>query len=477
MIDSKTQILQLLKEVEFLKHKNESLERKLKLVLDISNELKIENKKIKEKNIKLEKENIALKLELEKFKVKPNEPSGSKPDYLKSNFFKSKKPGRKPGFKGKSRKNPRKIHKVVNYKPVKCKHCKSDDLIISKTRNKVITDIEFNIVNTKEILHDVTCKCCGKITKALSVNGDSKSPFGKGIQTLFAYLRSIGGMTIRPIENLFTNFFGIKVTDTTVSNNEIRLSKLGKTKYNSYLDIVKESQHSNKDETTYRVGGVTHWIWVYDNQNTVFYRLSKTRGKKTLIDDFGKKYNSISINDCYPAYNLFSKQQICFAHLLREAKFHAKKENKTKNEVVFYNKLKQIYYEAKVFVEKKPPDLERNKKYRFFQDELVKLMLSLKKRTDFLRRMFNRLNKYLESVFLFVKIKDLPSTNNLAERDLRSFVIHRKASFGSQSFNGAEAKVIFKTIFENNKRKGYLFSDALNFLFENYKEDLLLTEI
>jgi len=469
MDDLKAQNLQFSKEIDFLKHKNEKLERDLKLVFEILNELKIENKKLR-------KENAELKSELEKYKVKPNEPSGSIPDYLKPNLKKYKKPGRKSGFKGQSRKNPEKIHKIVNYKPSKCKHCKSEDLIVCKTRNKIITDIEFNIVNTKEILHDVKCKCCGKKTKALSLNGDSKSPFGKGIQTLFAYLRSIGGMTIRPIENLFTNFFGMKVTDTTVSNNEIRLSKLGESKYDSYLDIIKESQYSNKDETSYRIGGITHWIWVYDDESTVFYRLSKTRGKKTLIDDFGEKTNSISINDCYAAYNLFSKQQICLAHIIRELKFHAEKETKTRNEVQFYNKFKKIYYEAKIFIEKAPTNIERESKYKYFQDKLVELMLSLKKRSDFLRRMFKRLDKYLEAVFLFVKIKGLPATNNLAERDLRPFVIHRKASFGSQSFNGGEAKVIFKTIFENNKRKGYLFSDALNFLFENYKEDLLLSE-
>jgi hypothetical protein len=51
-----------------------------------------------------------------------------------------------------------------------------------------------------------------------------------------------------------------------------------------------------------------------------------------LIADFGENPKQILINDCYAGYNIFKLQQICWAHILREYKFHAKKEDRTKYE-------------------------------------------------------------------------------------------------------------------------------------------------
>ena len=46
--------------------------------------------------------------------------------------------------------------------------------------------------------------------KAISKNGDSQSPFGKNIISLLLYLRSKGGLSVRTIKTLFSNYYGIK---------------------------------------------------------------------------------------------------------------------------------------------------------------------------------------------------------------------------------------------------------------------------
>jgi transposase len=66
-------------------------------------------------------------------------------------------------------------------------------------------------------------------------------------------------------------------------------------------------------------------------------------------------------------------------------------------------------------------------------------MLSLKIRSDFLKRICKRLNDRLSHCFLFVEVRYLPPTNNQTERDLRPMVIYRKVSFGSKSDAGAQA--------------------------------------
>jgi regulator of replication initiation timing len=463
-----------------LEFKIQELERKINYLFKINNnlikenkQLIKENKQLKLKNKQLKEKIKTLENKIERYKVKPNDPPGSKPDYLKPKKEPKTKPGRKPGFKGKSRLNPTNIDYIKEIKPKFCKFCNSNNLKTIKIRKKYISDVEFRVVNIEEQLHNVICNCCGKKTKALSNNGELQSPFGQNILSLIAYLRNISGISLGNLKNLFNDYFKLDICKASISNNEILLSKLSKLKYISYLDEIKKSSFSHKDETSYRIAGNTSWIWVYDNLKYVFYRLSKTRGKKTLIEDFGENPKSISINDCYSSYNLFEKQQICWAHLLRELKHHSEKENKTNEEIFVYKKFKEIYIEAKEFVSKGPPDNLRLNFSEELKEKVINLMISIKNRTDFLIRFFKRIEKYINSLFLFVKYKDISSTNNQAERDLRPFVIFRKASFGSYSFNGGLSRVIFKTLFENSKRKGIPLHKTLKFIFENYKKDII----
>jgi transposase len=467
----KTRISKLEIENQFLKLENLELKRNLAKVLRINEELRKDNLHLKKQVKTLTKRVKYLEKELERHRVKPNQPSGSKPDYEKENSQSTSKPGQKAGHKGVSRLSPTNINKEIEYKVNCCEHCKSTNLVDFRERSKIITDIEFQVINTKEYYFDMKCQNCGKVTKAQSLHGNSQSPFGKGVQTFLAYLSSVCGATKRPIENLFKDFFGLEISDTSLINSEIRNSKELIVEYNKHLDYVKQAKFSHKDETTYRVGGKTNWIWVYDSKDYVFYRLAETRSKQTVIDDFGKNCKQISINDCYNAYNDFEFQQICWAHLLRETEAHATKENASFEEKKFFRELRLIYKEAKSFLVKDPPYNDRQQKRVFLENELCKLMNSLYNKSEFLTRICNRLNDRLMHCFLFVEVEGLPSTNNQAERSLRPFVIHRKASFGSKSYDGGQAKVIFKTMFENAKRQKKQLVFALNSLFQpsNYQ--------
>lgn len=460
-----------------LEYENSSLKRDLKLFLQLNEELRTENKILKDKIVKLENKVTKLESELEKCKVKPNQPPGSIPDFEKENLQNRKnKPGQKVGHKGISRIKPTEIHKIQHYYAKCCQHCGSHNIDEKrKVRTKIITDLEFKVLNTQEFYHDVKCKNCGKETQPQSIHGNSKSPFGKVLQTLIPYLRNVGGMTIRPIENLFKDFFKLDITDSSISNNELRISKEILGEYNNYLELVKKAEFSHKDETSYRINGQNHWIWVFDSIENVFYRLDKTRSKKVIQEDFGLNTKQISINDCYAGYNIFEKQQICWAHLIREAKAHSLKENASSNEKRFYLNLRKIYNDAKDFVAKDPPLEKRQEERVKLENKLCELMLSLKNKTEFLERICNRLNNRLMHCFLFVEVKGLPSTNNQAERSLRPFVIHRKASFGSKSVSGAEAKVMFKTLFENAKRRKEQLVYTLENVFKIQKEVMLMS--
>ncbi len=469
MIDYETKILELETENKHLKHKLTDLQNSFEKVLLLNEELRLENKRLREENQLLREENTQLKArvaelekKVEKLSVKSNEPSSKKADYEKAN---SNSPpiirGRKKGHPGVSRKTPEDIDKKVHFAPSDCPKCHSKNLQSRKTRSRVITDIVIKTINIKEIFHDKTCQDCGCKVQAESPNGDSKSPFGKGVQILHTYLRTIGGMTLRPLEAFFSDLCNLKITNSSISNNEIRIAQNAKKEYDSYLEMVKEAKFSHKDETTWRINGKMHYVWVYDSLDTVFYRLADTRSKSVVEQDFGKSCKQISINDCYAGYNDFENQQNCWAHIFTETEAHAKKETTIKEEKIFYVELSELYKEALDFVDKDPPLEKRQEERANFENKLVKLMCSLKKKTDFLEHICNRLSDRLSYFSLFIEIPGLPPTNNQAERSLRSLVVHRKVSFGNHSFAGGETRMIFKTLIENTKRRGKSISEAI----------------
>lgn len=489
-------------EIFYLKEENKKLQNNFEKIVELNKHFIEENKNLKsehekelsKKNIEIEILNcevLKLKKELEKYKVKPNEPSSQKSDVEKAkdkkdkdkdkkdkntNKEKNKKTGQKEGHEGKSRKNPEIIDKVVFYNPNCCECCGSENLKKYKLRKKIITDLIFEILNIEERYQDVVCLDCGHKTQPQSVHGNSKSPYGKGIQSFFNYLRTVGGMTLRPIENLFKDFLGLPITDTSISNNEIRISKESYDIYENYLNLIQNASYSHKDETSWGVNGNLCWMWVYDSVDHVFYRFSDNRGKKTVEKDFKDYTDKNSINDCYAAYNIFKNQQICWAHLLRESKAHAKKDNATKEEKQFHKELKAIFKRAQDFIGKTPPPEKRQQERVKLEDLLVKMMFSLKNKTEFLDRMCNRLSSRLPDVFLFVEVPGLPCTNNQAERSLRPLVIHRKTSFGSKSNNGAEARAVLKTVYENAKREGKKLIDAFSFLYGKKQKSVTITE-
>ena len=68
--------------------------------------------------------------------------------------------------------------------------------------------------------------------------------------------------------------------------------------------------------------------------------------------------------------------------------------------------------------------------------------------------MAKRLEKYWEALLLFVERKDVPSSNNKGEREIRPAVLMRKASYGSGSDRGAATRSVLMSIYRTLRQRG-----------------------
>jgi transposase len=53
----------------------------------------------------------------------------------------------------------------------------------------------------------------------------------------------------------------------------------------------------NADETSWRVNGQNHWLWVFTNKDTALYQIDKSRGSKVVRDILGERYRGVLISD------------------------------------------------------------------------------------------------------------------------------------------------------------------------------------
>ena len=82
------------------------------------------------------------------------------------------------------------------------------------------------------------------------------------------------------------------------------------------------------------------------------------------------------------------------------------------------------------------------------------------------RNLLDRLSDYEDQVLLFMKIENVPFTNNQAERDIRMLKVHQKVSGQFKSMAGAKHFCRIRSYLMTSKKKGHSPFDKLCCLFD-----------
>ncbi len=81
------------------------------------------------------------------------------------------------------------------------------------------------------------------------------------------------------------------------------------------------------------------------------------------------------------------------------------------------------------------------------------------------RNLLDRLDNYEDQVLLFMKLKNVPFTNNQAERDIRMLKVHQKVSGQFKSMKTARYFCRIRSYLMTSKKMGSSPYDKLNVLF------------
>ena len=393
-----------------------------------------------------------------KISAKLSTPSGAVPVYEKENKSgkRNKKPGRKKGHPGVSRKVPDKVDEEISLKLKCCPDCGEKLAESDVIRDRYIEDIpDVKVIVKKYKIYRSYCKKCDKIVEPKVTEALPKSNIGLNLMALTAWFHYGLGITISHIVEVLNYHLQFQLSKGGLFQIWKRMSDIFYPWYEAITEEAKGSAYLHGDETGWRVNGQTHWMWCFCNKNLTWYTIDKSRGSPALQKFFGEVFQGVLITDFWGAYKkIVSLQQGCFSHLFREIT-KITKRNKSEEWPLFRKKLVRWMRDAMRLDKKEglPEESKESRKNRLHM-RLENFIKEKFKDKDCIR-IQKRLKKYQNALLTFLDYEDVTADNNKGEREIRPAVIMRKNICHNKSNNGAQVQAILMTIYRTLKIRGY----------------------
>src|SRR5262249_52341695 len=88
--------------------------------------------------------------------------------------------------------------------------------------------------------------------------------------------------------------------------------------YDHLIEAARSAAVQHVDETGWKIGGRSAWLWVFAEPYATLYRIRPSRAHDVIVEGLGGDFGRVLVSDCFLAYDPlgFAKQK-CLAHLLR----------------------------------------------------------------------------------------------------------------------------------------------------------------
>lgn len=370
----------------------------------------------------------------------------------------AKKRGGQYGHKGHGRLLPLQIN---SYKRVYTKTCPDCHTKLKRSVTCLTHTVE-DVPEPHQIKPIVTQyhverQWCGNCKKEVTVRPREVIPgskLGINLVTHIMLLKYGAKVPLDAVVLLLENQYGIHISKGGIVQILQRAREWLGPQYQKLKTEMRGSPVVHADETGWRVEGINKWIWAFLSKDTVCYQVEESRGKR-VPQEFFKNSNphAVLVRDDYAAYQAIDlPQQSCWAHMLRKSHEAVEQPSSSKEMKALHEKLKAIY-EMLDTVTKKP----FSKKYRqtIYDSTLrgLRLIIRTHYQSEDVIKIQTRVRNQNKNLLTALLYKDVPLTNNHAERNIRPLVVTRKISGGSRSPYGAQTHMVNMSIFQTIKLK------------------------
>lgn len=304
---------------------------------------------------------------------------------------------------------------------------------------------ELPSINVRVVEHHaqrVCCPECGERTRAALPEEVARSCFGPRLEAAVATLSVRNRVSHDDAVELIEELFGARISSGTIDAILTRTAAALAEPHSDLLGRLRAGQALNMDETGWRTAGERRALWGMFDQKHAYFAVEDDRGEnraKELLADT----KAIVTSDRWWAYTHLplARRQLCWAHLRRDFKAHAEGLAAEKEFGEHGLALcERVFWAWEVF-QHTHDRRELRHTIRSLQRQykpIIRSFATKRARNKRCRGMARNLVKAWPALWTFTSHDGVQPTNNHAERALRSAVIYRKLSLGSQSQTGEQ---------------------------------------
>ena len=345
-----------------------------------------------------------------------------------------------------------------------------------ETRQVIDLSLEFVVREYQaEVLlgddgHRYVAEFPAHITKAIQ--------YGPSVKSFAVYLSQYQLIPYARVQEVFRDQFDLSISQGTLANfNREAYEKLEEfeTKIIQKLNV---EEVLNADETGVQIDEELAWIHVLCTPKLTFYYHHRKRGKEAMLEiGVLPNYTGTLVHDHWKPYLGYAcNHALCNAHHLRELQWVIDfiKQKWASSMLKFLTKLNE---EVDLHGGVLPEELQKKRIARYREIikagkyECPKQMPTVGSRKTRVkqtkeRNLLDRLSDYENQTLLFMKEKNVPFTNNQAERDVRMVKVQQKVSGQFKGMNGAKYFCRIRSYLMTSKKQGLSPFDKLVCLFD-----------
>lgn len=346
-----------------------------------------------------------------------------------------------------------------------------------ETDDKYVYDVEVNVKKTKHIYYIYRCSCCGQLLRAEIEPGiRQQCQYGPAVQALALSLTN----TVNSPFNKTAMFIN-GITSGELSPCEGYIAKLQRRAANKLSAFMRELKKLlitrtlvYWDDTVIMIMTQRGCLRFYGGESIAYYTAHSKKDLDSLADDKLLEYltdetsvmhdhNTVNYNEIFHYQNIE-----CNQHLQRDLKKSADETGHGE-----FIELKDLISDT---IHERSEMIRQGEKcfsdtyIQAFHDKVDDIMERAEKKNEedyntysgpFEKRIINRMKKYKDNYFEWLKDFSLPTTNNLSERALRCVKSHMKISGQFESEETASFYATIKSYIETCRRNNINEVDAL----------------
>ena len=274
------------------------------------------------------------------------------------------------------------------------------------------------------------------------------------------------GLSYAKISAFFAVAFGMTFTRGGLYRADMRLAARAGPVYRELIELVRQLAQVHVDETGWRIGTLSAWLWVFCGREVTVYTIRKSRGHEVVIDILGRTFRGILTTDGLMTYDAAALadwlKQKCLAHILRHLKALAASDSTAHR--VLGTEMTSVLKDALAL---------GRQRCQLAAADYAAAAAHIEQRLDKLiadypvdgdddgARMVRHLTKHRDHLLRFLYVAGVEPTNNDAERGLRPGVITRKVGPCNRTEQGADAHSVLASIGATCRKQGIPVIDFL----------------